>query len=59
MLNKKQQSLAEWMQYVAAEKARANAIQQLIAQTDKTIDAMVYALYQLTPEEIQIVEGNA
>jgi hypothetical protein len=50
---------AEWMQYVAAEKARANAIQQLIAQTDKTIDAMVYALYQLTPQEIQIIEGNA
>jgi hypothetical protein len=50
---------SEWMQYVATEKARANAIQQLITQTDKAIDAMVYALYQLTPEEIQIVEGNA
>ena len=28
-----------------------------IDKTDKEIDAMVYALYELTEEEIKIVEG--
>ncbi|NLM99891.1 MAG: hypothetical protein GX170_07725 [Campylobacteraceae bacterium] len=29
-----------------------------INQTDKEIDAMVYTLYDLTDEEIKIVEGK-
>ena len=48
---------AEWMQYFEAEKAKANAIQQLISATDKEIDDLVYALYGLTEQEIKIVEG--
>lgn len=36
------------MQYFESEKAKANAIQQLIDQTDKEIDEMVYQLYGLT-----------
>ncbi len=32
-------------------------LQQQIDVTDKAIDALVYALYDLTPEEIAIVEG--
>ncbi len=49
---------SEWMQYFEAEKAKANAIQDQINETDKEIDAMVYALYGLTEEEIRIVEGS-
>jgi type II restriction/modification system DNA methylase subunit YeeA len=32
-------------------------IQQQINKTDKEIDAMVYKLYDLTDDEIKIVEG--
>ncbi len=39
-------------------KIRANNIQQVIQQTDKEIDSMVYALYGLSEDEIRIVEGN-
>jgi hypothetical protein len=46
----------EWLQYFETEKQKAAGIQQLIQQTDKEIDAMVYALYGLTEEEINIVE---
>lgn len=46
------------MHYFEAEKQKANSIQQLIHQTDKEIDAMVYTLYGLTNEEIAIVEGT-
>lgn len=49
---------SEWMTYFEAEKAKANQLQQLIVATDKEIDRMVYALYELTDEEIKIVEGN-
>ena len=44
------------MQYFEAEKVKVNTIQQLIDQTDKTIDDMVYTLYGLTEEERKIVE---
>jgi hypothetical protein len=40
------------------EKAKANGIQQIINQTDAAIGQMVYALYNLTEEEIKIVEGT-
>jgi hypothetical protein len=32
-------------------------LQQQIDVTDKVIDALVYELYALTPEELAIVEG--
>jgi hypothetical protein len=34
------------------------SIQQIINQTDREINQMVYALYNLTQEEIKIVEGT-
>ena len=40
------------------QKLKANNIQQVIQQTDKEIDAMVYELYGLSEEQIQIVEGK-
>jgi len=48
---------AEWMQYFESEKSKVVSIQNIITSTDKEIDAMVYALYGLTDEEIKIVEG--
>lgn len=48
---------SEWMAYFETEKAKANSIQQIIANTDKEIDKMVYKLYELTEDEIKIVEG--
>ena len=33
-------------------------IQRRIDATDQQIDKLVYELYELTPEEIAIVEGN-
>jgi type I restriction-modification system DNA methylase subunit len=33
-------------------------LERQIAATDKTIDDLVYELYELTPEEIKIVEGE-
>jgi hypothetical protein len=49
---------AELMQYFETEQTKANTIQQTITQTDKEIDTMVYKLYELTDEEIKIVENN-
>ncbi len=48
---------AELMQYFEQEQTKANNIQQTIMQTDKEIDQMVYKLYELTDEEIKIVEN--
>jgi type I restriction-modification system DNA methylase subunit len=49
---------AELMHYFEQEQNKANSIQHTITQTDKEIDQMVYKLYELTPEEIAIVENN-
>ncbi len=34
------------------------ALQNAVTATDQQIDALVYDLYGLTPEEIQLVEGG-
>lgn len=39
-----------------SEKA---VLQNAVTATDQQIDQLVYELYGLTPEEIQLVEGNA
>ncbi len=48
----------EWLQYFEEQKLKANDIKQVIKQTDKEIDDMVYALYGLSEEEIAIVKGK-
>lgn len=48
----------EWLEYFEEQKTKANSIQQVINQTDKEIDAIVYQLYNLTDEEIKIVEAK-
>lgn len=47
---------AEWEDYFLQEKAKALDCQSNIQSTDKEIDQMVYALYGLTEEEIDVVE---
>jgi hypothetical protein len=49
----------EWEQYFDSYKTEINTLQHQISQTDKEIDRMVYHLYELTEDEIKIVEGSA
>jgi REP element-mobilizing transposase RayT len=49
---------AEWEEYFTQEARKAQALKQQIDTTDKEIDQMVYKLYELTDEEIKIVEGE-
>lgn len=49
---------AEWETYFTTEAKKALEITSQIEKTDKEIDQMVYALYELTEEEIKIVEGS-
>jgi type I restriction-modification system DNA methylase subunit len=48
----------EWMELFEENKKKALDLKTQIDQTDKEIDRMVYALYGLTQEEIQIVENS-
>lgn len=49
---------SEWLGVFEAEKAKTQTIAATIEQTDRDIDAMVYRLYGLTDEEIDIVEAS-
>ncbi|WP_103665010.1 Eco57I restriction-modification methylase domain-containing protein [Gracilimonas amylolytica] len=49
---------AEWMDYFQKQKSRADELKTQIAQTDSEIDEMVYGLYGLNKEEIEVVEGS-
>jgi hypothetical protein len=44
------------MNYFNEEKQKAIAFQNEIYKTEKEINKMVYQLYELTPDEIKIVE---
>ena len=48
----------EWEEYFTSYKTEINNLQAQIKQTDNEIDQMVYELYELTEDEIKIVEGN-
>lgn len=48
----------EWMEIFETKKAEVQNLRNEIDRTDKEIDKMVYKLYGLTPEEIEIVEGS-
>lgn len=48
----------EWAVFFDNEKSKINILKAHINQTDKEIDQMVYALYELTEEEIKIVEAS-
>jgi type I restriction-modification system DNA methylase subunit len=49
---------AEWETYFTAEAKKALELKSQIDKTDKEIDQMVYALYELTEDEIKIVEES-
>ncbi|MBZ9779854.1 N-6 DNA methylase [Psychroflexus sp. CAK8W] len=49
---------AEWEEYFLSEQQKAKELKSQIDQTDKEIDQMVYELYGLTDEEIEIVENS-
>ena len=49
---------AEWETYFTTEAKKALELKSQITKTDKEIDQMVYALYELTEDEIKIVEGS-
>ncbi len=48
----------EWEEYFNAYKQQCNELSTQISATDREIDKMVYELYGLTDEEIDIVEGR-
>ena len=48
---------AEWMQYFNEQRQKADELKRKIEKTDREIDQMVYELYGLTQEEIEIVEN--
>ncbi|MEA2042486.1 MAG: TaqI-like C-terminal specificity domain-containing protein [Bacteroidota bacterium] len=48
----------EWREYFNTAKQKINGLQNQINQTDTEIDKMVYELYELTAEEIEIVENS-
>lgn len=49
---------AEWEDYFLQEAKKALEIKAAIETTDQEIDQMVYQLYELTDEEIKIIEGE-
>jgi len=48
----------EWEAYFNEYKREINSLQQQIQKTDDEIDQLVYQLYGLTEEEINIVEES-
>ena len=48
----------EWEEYFNSYKSEINQLQIEIEKTDKEIDQMVYQLYNLTDDEIAIVENS-
>jgi hypothetical protein len=48
----------DWLEVFDEIKAQINDIQQNILNLEKEIDLMVYSLYGLSEDEIQIVENS-
>jgi len=55
-LNKRDE--LEWMEIFESKKGELQILKAEIIKTDKEIDQMVYELYGLTKEEIEIVENS-
>ena len=49
---------AEWEEYFLAEQTKAKQLMADIKRTDREIDQMVYKLYDLTDDEIAIIEAS-
>ncbi len=48
----------DWMEVFETKKAAIQILKAQIDKIDKEIDKMVYKLYELTEEEIQIIENS-
>ena len=48
----------KWEDFFISESKRTLEIKDLIDKTDKEIDSMVYQLYNLTDDEIKIIEST-
>jgi hypothetical protein len=48
----------EWREMFETEKTAYHALQTQIAQTETAIDTLVYVLYDLTTEEVQLIENQ-
>lgn len=48
----------EWMEVFETKKAEVLSLKSQIAQTDKKIDELVYGLYNLTSDEIELIENS-
>ena len=53
----KLKDITEWKNFFEKERKSAIELHKLISKTDKQIDRMVYKLYDLTKEEIKLVEN--
>ncbi len=49
---------SEWEDFFVSESKKVIEIEESIKKTDKEIDAMVYQLYNLSREEIEIIESS-
>ncbi len=49
---------SKWLEHFETQQQQAVALQNQINQTDAKIDQMVYALYNLTEEEIAVIENQ-
>ena len=47
----------QWQEYFTEQKAKADKLKSIVDTTDKEIDQMVYKLYKLTQQEIEIIEN--
>ena len=48
----------EWEEYFENYKINILKLENQIEMTNKEIDTLIYNLYNLTPEEIEIIENN-
>jgi hypothetical protein len=55
-LNLKQET--QWLAHFNEERVKAIALKNEIDATDREIDSLVYALYDLTPDEIAVIEAK-
>ncbi len=49
---------ADWEDYFVVEKEKAEILNNEIIKTDKEIDKMVYELYELSNDEIKVIEES-
>lgn len=48
----------EWEAYLAENAAKVNALTAEIEKAEREIDSIVYRLFDLTPDEIKLLEAS-